>query len=231
MVNQSKLRSILIRVLLLALLTGIASSKVAAQSTATILGTITDASGAAIPAAIVQARNTETSASQSTMSDSQGRYRLSNLAIGNYDVQSEQVGFQAVVHKGVVLTVGSDIVIDFSLPVGQLTEAIAVQSEVQQVEITSSAISHLVEPTQIRDLPLNGRNFEQLIVLAPGVLTFSNVTKGAFYGAADAFTVAGSRPNGQQMLLDNTDVMTYENRGSGAGILGTSMGVDAIAEL
>jgi hypothetical protein len=230
MVNQSKLRSNLIRVLLLALLTGIASSKVEAQSAATILGTVTDASGAAIPAAIVQARNIETGASQSTISDSQGRYRLPNLAIGNYDVQSEQVGFQAVVHKAVVLTVGSDIVVDFSLPVGQLTEAIAVEGEVQQVEITSSAISHLVEPAQIRDLPLNGRNFEQLIVLAPGVLTFSNVTKGAFYGAADAFTVAGSRPNGQQMLLDNTDVMTYENRGSGAGILGTSMGVDAIAE-
>jgi hypothetical protein len=203
---------------------------VSAQSNATIMGTVADTSGAAVPGATILVTNTETGAMQTRVSDAQGRYSVANLAIGSYDVQSEIAGFQTVLHKSIVLTVGRETVVDFALPVGTLSETLTVIGQAVQVDTTSSAMSNLVDQTQIRDLPLNGRNFEQLITLAPGVLTFSNVTKGAFYGAADAFTVSGSRPNGQQILLDNTNVMTFENRGSGAGILGTSMGVDAIAE-
>lgn len=208
----------------------LSSIRLAAQSTATISGTVADTSGAAVPDAMVQARNTATGSAQNTVSDSQGRYTVPNLGIGTYDIQSEKSGFQTVVHKGVQLNVGGDMIVDFSLPVGQLNQTVTVEGQAAQVETSSSAISNLVEQAQIRDLPLNGRNFEQLIVLAPGVLSFSNLTKGAFYGTGDAFTVAGSRPNGQQILMDNTNIMTYMNRGSGAGILGTSMGVDAIAE-
>jgi hypothetical protein len=77
---------------------------------------------------------------------------------------------------------------------------------------------------------LNGRNFEQLIFLAPGVLPMTNISRGLFYGTSNAYSVGGIRPNGQLEVLDDTDVMDYMNRGSGAGVLGTSMGVDAIAE-
>ncbi len=117
-----------------------------------------------------------------------------------------------------------------SLPVGQVAQTVTVEADVSQVETTSSQISNLVQQSQIRELPLNGRNFEQLILLAPGVVSFTNFSKGTFYGAGNGFSVSGSRPNGQAELLDDTDVMDYMNRGSGAGILGTSMGVDAIAE-
>jgi hypothetical protein len=202
----------------------------AAQSGATIIGTVTDSSGAAIPGATVQVTHVETGTSQTRVTDTQGRYNAPNLAIGTYDIQSELPGFQTVLKKGIVLTVGREVLVDFQMPIGAVAETLTVVGQAAQVETTSSALSNLVDEKQIRDLPLNGRNFEQLITLAPGVLSFSNVTKGAFYGAADAFTVSGSRPNGQQILLDNTNVMTYMNRGSGAGILGTSMGVDAIAE-
>lgn len=202
----------------------------AAQSGATIIGTVADTSGAAIPGVTVQVTHVETGTIQTRVSNAQGRYNVPNLAIGTYDVQSELAGFQTVLQKGIVLTIGREVVVDFQMPIGQVAETLTVVGQAAQVDTTTSALSNLVDETQIRDLPLNGRNFEQLITLAPGVLSFSNVTKGAFYGAADAFTVSGSRPNGQQILLDNTNVMTFENRGSGAGILGTSMGVDAIAE-
>jgi hypothetical protein len=218
------------RLAFLILLCGLATAPLAAQSTASILGAVTDSSGAAVPEASIRATNIGTGAMQVTTSDSGGRYRLSNLVVGQYDVQTEKSGFQTVLHKKIELTVGGETVVDFALPVGQLTQTVTVEGEASRVETTSAAISNLVEQAQIKDLPLNGRNFEQLIVLAPGVLTFTAVTRGAFYGRGDSFTVSGSRPNGQQMLLDNTDVMDYENRGSGAGILGTSMGVDAIAE-
>src|ERR1041385_4578489 len=126
---------------------------VAAQrSTATILGTVADSSGAAIPEATVQARNAETGATQSTISDSQGRYRIADLAVGEYQIQSEKTGFQTVVQKGVVLTVGGQIVVDLTLPVGQVTETVTVEGTVSQVETTSSTISTVVEQVQIREL-------------------------------------------------------------------------------
>ncbi len=214
-----------------ALLINLAARPLPAQrSAANILGTVADSFGAAIPGASVSARNVDTGITQTSASDSAGRYRLADLPVGTYDVQSEYPGFQIVVHKGVTLAIGSELVVDFSLPVGQLTEAVSVEGQVSTVETTSAALSNLVEPAQIRELPLNGRNYEQLILLAPGVQTIGNVTKGLYYGAANAFSVSGSRANGQQELMDDTDVNDYMNRGSGAGVLATSMGVDAIAE-
>jgi len=230
MLANMRLRSVVVGVITFLVISGIKADLAAQQSTATILGTVTDSSGAIIPQATVQARNVETGAIQTATSDSAGRYRIADLAIGTYDVQSEKMGFESVVRKGVELTVGGQIVVDFSLPVGQLTQTVTVEGEVSAVETTSAALSNVVEPTQIRDLPLNGRNFEQLILLAPGVVTFQGISRGLFYGVSNAFSVAGSRPNGQQMILDDTDVMDYMNRGSGSGVLGTSMGVDAIAE-
>ncbi len=79
------------------------------------------------------------------------------------------VGFQTVVHAGVNVTVGSQLAIDFSLPVGQAQQTVTVETSVAQVETQSTAISALISPQQMVDLPLNGRNFEQLLNLAPGV--------------------------------------------------------------
>src|SRR5919109_584856 len=229
MLRPLKLRIISTFLVSTALLVILGATPLSGQrSTANILGTITDSFGAAIPAAMVSARNVDTGVTQTAIGDSAGRYRLADLSVGTYDVQRENPGFQIVVHKGVTLAIGSELVVDFSLPVGQLTEAITVEGQVSTVETTSVALSNLVEPAQIRELPLNGRNYEQLILLAPGVQTIGNVTKGLYYGAANAFSVSGSRANGQQELMDDTDVNDYMNRGSGAGVLATSMGVDAI---
>ena len=100
------------------------------------------------------------------------------------------------------------------------------------VNTTSASLGTVVDPTQMRELPLNGRNFEELVLMAPGV----NVSRGsgsarnAFTGKQEYWTVSGSRPNGQEILMDGTNIQTYQNRGTGTGILGTSLGVDAIGE-
>src|SRR2546427_4159277 len=103
-----------------AIVFGIAGNvtRVRAQATAAILGTVMDPSGAAIGGATVQAKNTGTSIAQNTITDEQGRYRFPDLAIGEYEVQASQPGFQTVVHKGVTLTVGSNPVVDFNFAVG-----------------------------------------------------------------------------------------------------------------
>src|ERR1043166_4512212 len=94
-------------ILSLALLGWFATVRLAAQSaTATISGTVTDASGAVIPDAVLRATNRGTGASQAANSDSQGRYRIPELAVGEYDIQSEKMGFQTLVKKGITLTVG-----------------------------------------------------------------------------------------------------------------------------
>src|SRR6266436_10434382 len=140
-----------------------------AQATAAISGTVMDSSGAAIGGATVQVKNTGTSVTETATSDELGRFRFPDLGIGEYEVQALTPGFQTVVHTGITLTVGSNPVVDFKLPVGQTQETVSVAAEISQVETQSTAFGALVESKQITDLPLNGRNFTQLITLAPGV--------------------------------------------------------------
>ena len=205
----------------------------AQAQTATISGTATDASGAAMVGARIQATNTETNASQSTVSDAQGRYTLSDLPVGTYNVQGSQSGFRTVVHPGVTLSVGGTVVVDFSMPVGEVKETVSVESQVSRVETTSSEVSTLVSPTQMRELPLNGRNFEQLLALAPGVSTIApalNFVTGRLYGMMNNYSVAGSRPTGQMFLLDGTDIRDFWEHATGSGYAGTSLGVEAIGQ-
>ena len=201
--------------------------------TATISGTATDASGGALAGAKIQATDVATNISQTTTTDTQGRYTIAQLGVGTYSVQASLSGFKTVVHTGIVLSVGGVLVVDFSLPVGEVTQTVSVESEVSRVETESSEVSTLVSPTQMRDLPLNGRNFEQLITLAPGVSTVAaalNAVTGRLYGMQDNYSVAGSRPTGQMFLLDDTDIRDFWEHGTGSGYAGTSLGVEAIGE-
>ncbi|MBV9742394.1 MAG: TonB-dependent receptor, partial [Acidobacteriia bacterium] len=208
--------------------------RMAAQTqNAAISGTVTDATGAILAAASVQVRNVGTGISQGAVSDEQGRYRVADLQIGEYEAQASLAGFQTVVHKGITLNVGSQVVVDFSLPVGQAQQTVTVQGEVSAVDTQSTAVGALVESKQMRDLPLNGRNFTQLMTLAPGVTQIPlNAPGGAstFYGNGQKYSIAGSRPSGQAYLLDDQDMTNFWNNGPGAGGLGTALGVEAIAE-
>ena len=147
-----------------------AAARLEAQAVrATILGVVRDATGAAMPGATVEVRNVGTGVVQSVVTNEQGRYNTPDLAIGTYEVQASLSGFQRVVHKGIILRVGSQNVVDFTLPIGQIEETVTVTGESPIVDTTSSAVATTIEQKQIADLPLNGRNFAQLITLAPAV--------------------------------------------------------------
>src|SRR5579872_2464581 len=199
-------------------------------ATATITGTITDATGAAVPDAGVSAKNNGTGITRTTTSDNQGRYSLADLAIGDYDVQASKMGFRTLVKKNITLTVGSAPVADFQLPVGSAAETVNVEANVTQVETESATVSSLVGERQMRELPLNGRNFEQLILLAPGAVSYPAGGSSALIGRAAGFSVAGARPEGAAILLDGEDLQNWWQRGSGSGVTGTSLGIEAIAE-
>ncbi len=201
--------------------------------TATISGTATDPSGGAVAGAKVEATNVGTNVVSSTVTDPAGRYTLSALPVGTYNVQAANTGFKTVVRANVVLAVGGSVVVDFSLPIGQITQTVNVESDVSRVETTTSEVSTLISPEQMRDLPLNGRNFEQLLTLAPGVSTVGaalNAVTGRLYGMQDNYSIAGSRPTGQMFLLDDTDIRDFWEHGTGSGYAATSLGVEAIGE-
>src|SRR5579875_99452 len=200
---------------------------------AAISGTVTDVTGAVLAGAAVSVRNVGTGVTQNVVSDEQGRYRAADLQIGQYELQASRAGFQTVVHTDITLNVGSQIVVDFSLPVGQAQQTVTVQGEVSVVDTQSTAVGALVESKQVRDLPLNGRNFTQLLTLAPGVTQIPLNAPGGgstFYGNGQKYSIAGSRPSGQAYLLDDQDMTNFWNNGPGAGGLGTALGVEAIAE-
>jgi hypothetical protein len=218
-----------------------AVNQAAAQQTetATVSGTTMDSSGAALVGATVEARNVGTNVTQSTVSDAAGRYQILDLPIGSYEIQASLSGFEKVLHKGITLTVGANLVVDFSLPVGQVSQTVNVEGEVSRVETQTAAVSSLVTPEQMSQLPLNGRNFEQLLSLAPGVqtVTQSFITGGGggglsagFYGPGNTYSVAGSRPVGQVFILDDQDMQGYWDKGTGSNITGNSLGVEAIDE-
>ncbi len=198
-------------------------------TTATILGTVTDQSGAAVPAASVQVKNTGTGATVTVESDAQGRYTAPDLTVGGYEMQASKVGFQTVLRKGVTLTIGSQPVVDFALQVGQSQQTVTVEADVTQVETSTSTVSSLVDQRQMAELPLNGRNFESLILLAPGVQYFYAVSASGAQGRSASYSVSGSRSSGQALLLDDESMQTFWNRGL-ASITGSSLGIEAIAE-
>lgn len=202
-------------------------------TSATLLGTVTDPGGAVVPNASIQVKNVGTGQVQKVTTDGQGRYTVPDLPIGQYEAQASASGFQTTVRPNITLTVGQQAVVDFSLMVGQSQQTVTVEAQVTQVDTESTTLQSVVEQKQINDLPLNGRNFTDLITLVPGVSGGSQIGNGGanlLYGLQNNFSVSGARAEGQAYLLDGTDVQGFWEHGSGSGVMGTTLGVDAIAE-
>src|SRR5215467_11368743 len=220
---------------LLVLLIGVillGGSAVSAQTTtATIAGVVQDASGAVIPGVSVTAKNLETGITRTATTDEGGRYTVPDLTLGNYEVEAQLPGFQTEVRTGITLTVGRAAVVNFALKVGQLSDKVTITEEAPLVESTTSAMSSLVDARTIRDLPLNGRSWDNLALLQPGVVTVgAGQGSAAFdYGTGTRFNVNGSRAYANSFLLDGTDINDHAN-GTPGGAAGTNLGVDGIQE-
>jgi outer membrane receptor protein involved in Fe transport len=211
------------------------SGTAAAQAVrAAVLGTVTDRTGAVLPGATVNVTNTDTGVVQSTVADSQGRYTVTNLLPATYNVEASLSGFQTLVRQGIRLVVGSQTVVDFTLGPSAVQETITVTAAAPVVDTVSVALGTVIEQKQMAELPLIDRSYSKLIVLAPGANEVPATTAGGqfqqFFGRQPQYTVSGARPEGQVFLMDNTNVQNYWNRGSGSGQLGTTLGVEAIAE-
>ncbi len=174
--------------------------------------------------------NDHTGVATPVVTNAQGRYLVPDLSVGEYEVKVAEGGFQTRVFKQIRLTVGNTAVVDCVLSVGEASTTVAVEADVTQVNTTTSEISAQIERDQMEDLPLNGRNFEQLILLAPGVQSVTTGAQTSFYGRAPSYSVAGSRPEGQELLLDGATIQGFWGHGAGNSIIGTSLGVEGIGE-
>jgi len=196
---------------------------------ASIQGRVTDSSGEAIQGARVTVRNTGTGDTREMITDASGRYHAPLLSPGEYEVKVALAGFQTVEHRGIRLTVGQDAVADVSLEIGKMTEELVVAGDVSRVNLTSGAVTGLVGEKEIRDLPLNGRSFQQLALLQPGVQAALAAGNDVVGGRAPKISINGARPEQNNFLLDGTDINNVYNKtpGSAGGVL---LGVEAVLE-
>jgi hypothetical protein len=153
-------------------------SHLQAQVLATLSGTIRDQSGAAIADANITAKNLDTGISRTGASDRLGEYRLFALPLGEYEIRAEKDGFAQGIRTGIRLVVGQDANVDFNLRIGQVSEKIQVAGDAPFVSATTQDISGLVGERQVKDLPLNGRSYDLLVTLNPGVVNFTSEKTG-----------------------------------------------------
>src|SRR3989442_340502 len=200
-------------------------------TTGTILGVVQDSSGAVLPGVSVMVKNVDTGITRTATTDEGGRYTLPDLTLGNYEVQGQLTGFQTEVRSGITLTVGREAVVNLALKVGQISDKVTISGEAPLVESTTATLSSLVDERTIRDLPLNGRSYDQLALLQPGVITMgAGQASMAFdYGTGQRFFVTGSRGYANSFLLDGTDINDHAN-GTPGGAAGQNLGVDGVQE-
>jgi hypothetical protein len=194
-----------------------------------IQGTITDSSRAPVPGVTVLIRNVRTGATREMLTDGVGMYRAPVLPPGEYEVRASLRGFQTVDRRGIVLSIGQDAIIDLTLALGRLEQEVVVVASAPQVNLASGGVSGLVSEQEIRVLPLNGRSFQQLALLQPGVQAALAAGNDVVGGRTPKISINGARPEQNNFLLDGTDINNVYNKtpGSAAGVL---LGVDAVLE-
>src|SRR5213083_731085 len=173
-----------------------------AQSTAQISGTVKDASGAVLPGVEVTATQTETGIARSTVSNQTGSYVLPNLPLGPYKLEASLPGFRTFVQTGIVLQVNSNPTINIALQVGQVAETVEVQANAGLVETRSVSVGQVMETARIVELPLNGRNVQELILLGGAAQQVSPAGGYSFGGTRLAIATAGSIGTGTDYTLD-----------------------------
>ncbi len=199
-------------------------------NTGTISGTVSDNTGAVMPGAEVIVKNADTGLNRVLTTNERGRYIAPQLTLGSYEVTASAPGFQTGLRKGITLAVGQEAVVDFALKLGAVAETIEVTAEASLVETTTATTSGLVDEKTVRELPLNGRSFTDLMDLQPNVKKLAAVgSKSDSQGFGSKFSVNGSHPNQNNYIMDGLTIndSRVQTPSSSAGVL---LGTDTIRE-
>ena len=219
-----------IGLMLLATILGICAAQMAPAQlpTATIAGVVKDSSGAVIPGVTVTATNSETGQTRSGQTSNDGAYRFPALRVGTYDVRAEHPGFQVRVQQGQRISVGDEALLNFTLDIGAVTETVSVTAEAPIVNTTSGTLGSLVNSETMTDLPLNGRNWNDLTLLQVGVNEYrASDTRGTLNGTQ--FSANGAPVRSNLFTIDGTIMNDSHGTGGASGNENT-LGVEAIRE-
>ena len=163
-----------------------------------IFGTCADPDGAMMPGVIIQVNNQDTGFTRGTVSDANGFFRLDLLPSGTYDVRGDLSGFKSEIKRGIVVTLGSSIKVEFQLALSAVEEEIIVTAESPVIETTNPSVASDVSSRAIANLPLNGRDFTDFVVLTPGAIAQSDESQGrggisiAARGIQNSFNIDGA---------------------------------------
>ncbi len=223
---------IYLSVLLLAMF--LAAPQVRAQGEAAISGHVADATGSAIPQATVKITNTEKGAVRTTVTDDAGRFEAPLLDVGAYEVSAEKAGFSTA-RQSVTLVVGQRADLRMTLAVAGIHQAIQVEAVPFAPDVSTADVSGLVNARQVKELPLNGRSYDQLLTLNPGVINYTSQRAGGI-GTSNSvvgnmFAVSGRRPQENLYLLNGVEFTgASEVNNTPGGTSGQLLGVDAVQE-
>jgi Carboxypeptidase regulatory-like domain len=230
-VATRSLSAVLLSYALLALL----ATPARAQVTAAISGTVTDPSGGGIAGAIVEAKEIQTAALRSTVTDLRGRYDLVALSPGRYEITVRKKGFTTAVRTGIVMAAAEQAVINFVLRLGEFKQELTVRGDAPLVNLSASSNAGIVGGLEIKGLPLNGRSYDELLMLNPGAVDFTS-QKGGGVGVSNSaignmFAVLGRRPQENLFLLNGIEYTgAAEINMQPTGTSGQLLGVDAVRE-
>ncbi|MGB7134911.1 MAG: carboxypeptidase-like regulatory domain-containing protein [Acidobacteriaceae bacterium] len=207
----------------------------AAQSVASLSGSVTDPSGAAVAGAVITVRDADTSVDRTTSTGPGGQYQVLALPVGDYSITIHKEGFAPETRTGVQLAVGQDATANLRLQVAGIRQQVTVNANASVLNTTTSDISGLVGEQQVKDLPLNGRSFDELMTLDPGVVNFTAEKTGGV-GVSNStvgnnFSVSGNRPQQNLYLLNGIEFTgAAENNMQPGGTSQELLGVDAVRE-
>ncbi len=191
-----------------------------------------DSSGAVVSDATVTVKNLETGATRSTITDDSGNFRLLGLSVGPQEVRAEKHGFKATVRTGIDLEVGQEVKLDLRLELGDVVQQVVVSGEAPIVNTSTSSVSGVVGEREVKDLPLNGRSFDNLITLNPGAINYSALKSAQTSTSnGNTFSVAGRRTTENLVLFNGIEYTGSSQLGiTPGGVSGELLGIDAIRE-
>ncbi len=180
----------------------VTTARVYGQATelGTIVGTVTDPQNATVPNATVRITNTGTGVMREVTTDSQGNFAARSLVPGTYSVEVTAPSFQKQIQSNIQLNVGGSVTLDFHLTVGQVTEQVQVNAEAVLLQTNESNVGTVIENAQVVELPLNGRNFNQLTRLTPGAVRGTSSSGETIQG--ETYAVTGDRSDNAYYSLD-----------------------------
>jgi hypothetical protein len=209
-------------------LTLFSAAALAQFESATLTGVITDPAGAVVPNVTVRAANEETNIETSVTSNSEGRYLFPNLRPGSYKVTASAQGFKQSISSGVVLQVNQAGRLDIQLTIGAISEQVSVSTEAAALDTESAARGAVIDRTKMIELPLNGRDYNQLALLSPGVL--APTPRLQSIGFRGVFNVNGNRAFQNAFQLDGVDNTSYSNSFRGLNAQVVQPSVEALQE-